>query len=299
MDGRQLAAFRAVVQTGSVTRAAAELGYSQSAVTAQIKSLESTLSVRLFDRSRNGVSLTSSGERFLPYATRMLRLADEARAEIAGNAMVPGELSIGANETITTYHLPMLLKRFHGRYPEVRLSLGVHHEGPDLLLRALAQGEVDIAFFHAAGRPNGDFAATRMADEKMALIAPTGHPLADLDVVTLADLRDTQMLVTSTDCVCGKILQTGLRNFDSPETRILPLGTLEAVKDAVATARLGVSALPRVVVADLIAEGKVTELPWISPARVSRYAVWNRKLEMSQPLRALVDLASVAAGEAT
>jgi DNA-binding transcriptional LysR family regulator len=283
-----------VARTGSVTRAAAELGYSQSAVTAQIKTLESLLGTRLFDRSRNGVSLTSSGERLIPYATRLLKLADEARADVVRDITVSGELSIGANETITTYHLPMLLERFHRSYPDVRLSMGVYHEGPDALVRAMARGEIDIAFFHSAGVPRGDFAATRLAEEDLALIAPIGHPLENIEVVTMADLRDTQLLVTTPSCVCGKIIETGLRTLDSPKTPILPLGTLEAVKSAIATAGLGVSALPRVGVADLIAQEKVSELPWVAPARMSQYAAWNEKLGMSEPLRALVDLITPA-----
>lgn len=291
MDGRQLAAFRMVARTGSVTRAAIELGYSQSAVTAQIKSLEAALHVQLFDRSRNGVRLTPSGERFMPYATRMLKLAEEAMASVAaGDRPVSGTLTIGANETITTYRLPLLVKRFHDRYPDVRLSLRVFHDGPYSLLKSVAQSEIDVALFHSVAEPVTDLESIRIMDEDMALIAPAGHPLEDLDVVAATELRRTQILITRTDCIYSRIIEAHVGGFDMQDTPPLQFGTLEAVKNAVASARLGVSALPRVAVSDQLADAKVTELGWTSHTSVGMYATWQEKLGMSEPLRALVEL---------
>lgn len=292
MDGRQLAAFRMVAETGSVTRAAVELGYSQSAVTAQIKALESMLHVQLFDRSRNGVSLTSSGERFLPYATRMLKLAEEAKANIAtaDNGPVAGTLTIGANETVTTYRLPMLVKHFHECYPDVRLSLRVFHDEPYTLVKSLAKGEIDIALFHSVTDPVTDLDVARILDEDLALVAPVGHPLEELDAVAAHELRRTQILITRADCVYSRVVEAQLGGFELQDTPPLQLGTLEAVKNAVAAARLGVSALPRVVVRELIAREQVTELRWTPPVRVWMYAMWNEKLGVSEPLRALVTL---------
>lgn len=79
MDIRQLRTFHRVAELGSFTRAAAELNYAQSSVTAQIKSLEVSLGSDLFERVGGKVKLTPAGTRLLPYAGQMLSLADEAR----------------------------------------------------------------------------------------------------------------------------------------------------------------------------------------------------------------------------
>ena len=75
MELRQLTTFRAVAESLSFTRAAESLNYAQSSVTAQIKALEEELGVLLFERMGKRVALTGAGQRLLPYAERMLRLA--------------------------------------------------------------------------------------------------------------------------------------------------------------------------------------------------------------------------------
>jgi DNA-binding transcriptional LysR family regulator len=85
IDLRQLETFRAVALTNSFTRAAAELGYSQSSVTIHIKALERELGVPLFDRRRfsKSVVLTEVGRKTLERACKLLALADEIRTAAA------------------------------------------------------------------------------------------------------------------------------------------------------------------------------------------------------------------------
>src|SRR5690606_36391536 len=103
VDVRQLETFRKVAQLGSITRAATELRYAQSTVTAQIKALESELNVALVKRSGRGIQLTAAGERFLPYAERILQLVAEARHNLRPAADPSGTLLIGTMQSITSY----------------------------------------------------------------------------------------------------------------------------------------------------------------------------------------------------
>ena len=82
MENRNVATFIKVVEMNNFTRAAESLGYSQAAVTAQIKQLEHELGAPLFDRIGKRINLTRAGETFLPYAFRLLKAEDEAVASI-------------------------------------------------------------------------------------------------------------------------------------------------------------------------------------------------------------------------
>src|SRR3954453_17075083 len=103
----QLAAFRAVADKGSVGRGADALMVSQPAVSKQIKELERSLGVVLFERHPKGVRLTDAGELLAGYARRIFSLIDEAERAVDDlQSLRRGKLSIGASPTLGTYFLP-------------------------------------------------------------------------------------------------------------------------------------------------------------------------------------------------
>ncbi|QUQ65158.1 LysR family transcriptional regulator [Kutzneria sp. CA-103260] len=284
MDHRQLTTFRMVCHTRSITRAAAELGYSQSAVTSQVKGLESMLRVSLFERRRDGVRLTAFGERFLPYAERMLALADEARTALHADGALAGTVIVGAGESVMTYRLPALVEALHHRHPDIRLSLRIFREGQ--ALRALERDEIDVCLLSAVDEPAGDFQVRDLGVDDIVLVAAPNHSFD-------RDLAGCRFLIAQPDCLYARILAA---EIGAPADSALQLGTLEGVKKAVA-AGLGVALLPRVVVADLVADGEAAILPWraANPARL--YAAWTGKHEGSRELDAVVALMSRASRE--
>ncbi|MFC5058146.1 LysR family transcriptional regulator [Saccharothrix xinjiangensis] len=287
MDIRQLNAFWAVSRTGSITRAAAMLGYSQSAVTAQIKNLESAVRTRLFERRRDGVRLTPGGERFLPYANRLLRLSEEAVSALAPEAPLTGRMTIGASESLTTYRLPDVIRHFHAAHPDVHLMLRTFHEGPDHMMEALVRGDVDIALTHCIDPGPVGVPARRLAPEPLALVAPPDHPMAAGDAVTTDELRRTRTLIVQASCVYDTALRASL-----PGVRAVPplqFGTIEAVKTAVRSG-LGVALLPRVAVTEQLRTGELVELRWEPGVTISSYVLLGKEQDGSQLLSALDSL---------
>ena len=98
MELRELATFCEVARRSSFSRAAAQLGYAQSTVSAQIQSLERSLGVRVFDRLGRNITLTAAGRALLPHAHRLLELHDEAtdavRSATAGDGALTGTVSL-------------------------------------------------------------------------------------------------------------------------------------------------------------------------------------------------------------
>lgn len=122
LDMTALRAFATVVEAGGVTRAAALLHLTQSAVSMQLKRLEEALDVRLLDRTPRGVRLTSDGERALAAARRMIELND-GLIEALRDAEPEGEIRLGVPHDIVPKRIPEVLRAFAADYPRVRVDL--------------------------------------------------------------------------------------------------------------------------------------------------------------------------------
>jgi DNA-binding transcriptional LysR family regulator len=272
VDLRQLETFRKVAQLRSVTRAASELRYAQSTVTAQIKGLESEFNVSLFKRGGRGVQLTPAGEQLLPYADRILELVEEAHRNLRREPEPSGTLVIGTMESITSYRLPPLLELFHYRYPKLRLSL--RPTACAETLTALRQGIFDVGFLMDDVQDHPGLATIVLCEEQLTLVSAPDHPLAGERHITIDDLRDTNIVATEPGCSYRDKF-TRLLSGDNPESlAVLEFGTIEAIKRSV-EARLGIALLPKVTVRAELAAGTLVALPWHAPFRVYTQLAWN------------------------
>lgn len=136
-----LRSFVAVAETRNFTRASEAVHRTQSAVSQQIKRLETELGVQLFDRTGRTVTLTSVGESFLPNARRVLKAHDEAIATITTPDMT-GLVRVGTTDELAMCYLPDILKHFAVHYPAMQVEVWTE-SGPNLMSK-LAKGELDF-----------------------------------------------------------------------------------------------------------------------------------------------------------
>lgn len=185
MNVSKYLAFVTTVECGSFTRAAEKLNYSQSGISRMIGDLEHEWSLSLLERGRTGVSLTSDGERLLPYARslcaeyrRLQMQVDELRG------VQSGLIRIGTISSIATHRLPGVIKRFQSSYPGIdyELLLGDYGE----IESWVRDGSVDCGFTSLPDESDLDLVGIE-SDRFMAVL-PKGHPLAELDVVPIASL---------------------------------------------------------------------------------------------------------------
>jgi len=121
MNPRQLKTFLAVAKHGNITRAASEANLAQSSLSDQMQALEEELGVPLFERSRQGVTLTPAGDVLKSYAEEILALNDEAKTAIRAAAGLEKQaLTIGTLETIAAEKLAGFLSRFRGTQSRYR-----------------------------------------------------------------------------------------------------------------------------------------------------------------------------------
>jgi DNA-binding transcriptional LysR family regulator len=143
LDLRLLATFVRAAQSGTLSATAVQVGRTQSAVTMQIQRLEEALGGRsLFHRSGSGVRLTGSGERFLAYAERILKLQDEAVSALSGKGL-QGSIIFGCPEDYLIAFFPTLLKSFGSIYPDIEIKVVA---APTVELHTLLRSrQVDVA----------------------------------------------------------------------------------------------------------------------------------------------------------
>ncbi|MFF7752801.1 LysR family transcriptional regulator [Streptomyces sp. NPDC007971] len=269
MELRLLVTFEKVATVLSFTRAAAELSYAQSSVTSQIRALESSLGVELFDRLGSRIRLTGAGERLLPYARQIIELAEEARAAVTGTEEPSGTLTVGTMESLTSYRLPPLLEYVHHRHPKVRLALRTTIG--DETRQALRQGTYDVGFLMEEETEHPGLQSVVLAVEPLALVAAPGHALAAGPVVT-ADLTGQSLLATEPGCAYRDLFERELTALKPVE--FMEFGTIEATKRA-AAAGLGIALLPEVTVAAELAAGSLVRLAWEPPFTLRTQLAWR------------------------
>lgn len=192
MDLRQLAALTAVADTGTFSAAADVLHTVQSNVSTHVARLERELGAVLVDRAAG--RLTEEGE---VVVARARRIAGELEALVADVASlrsdVTGNVHVGVIGTTGRWLLPPLLDSMGDRHPGVRVS--VLEGNTTALLPALVSGQLDLALLNLPV-DDPDIAVTPLFEEDLIVVAPTGHPLAAREEVSLAELAGHELLLT-------------------------------------------------------------------------------------------------------
>ena len=185
-----LRVLREVAQSGSFSAAARSLGYTQSAVSRQVASLEAVAGWRLFERSRNGVTLTPAGTRLLASAVRVLDELDAAARELAGEHTELGPVRLGAFATAAAGLVPRAIASLT---PHLKVTL---REGTTpALTRALRAGTLDLAIlartppFRPPDTESPPLELTTLSERELVIGVSAEHPFASARAVEVQQLE--------------------------------------------------------------------------------------------------------------
>ncbi|MED1721834.1 LysR family transcriptional regulator [Brevibacillus parabrevis] len=189
--------FAAVIESGSLTRAGEILGLTQSAISHALASLEQEFGFSILTRGRSGISLTSNGERLLPYMREMLRAQERMKQEVhAINGMEVGTVRIGTFTSVSTQWLPGILKRFQDQYPaiEVKLLEG-YYDGIESWIQA---GEVDMGFVSLP--TTEELESIPLKKDQLYLLVTKEHPLYEEERVHVSRLAEETFIMPKAGC---------------------------------------------------------------------------------------------------
>lgn len=288
MESRHLFTFLVVVEAGSFTRAAQQLDYAQSSVTAQIQALEAEIGLPLFDRIGRRIVLTDAGRRLLPYAQEIAKIHDMAKNALHPEAEMAGSLKIGAPESLAAFRLPEVIRHYRQRYPQVQIVL---KPGQCWELRDLVRsGELDVAFLLQPEVEDRDLNIETLIHEPMALVAPADHPLSREAEVVPAQLKEQTILHTESGCSYRTLFEHYLNRHGVFPDPNLEFWSIEAIKQCVMSG-LGISFLPLISVRSELAEGKLVKLNWNDESqRVATQLALHRKKWRSPALDQFVSM---------
>jgi DNA-binding transcriptional LysR family regulator len=193
MENFKLRVFRVVADTLNFRRAADELHLTQPAITSQIKSLEESLGIALFDRISREIKLTPAGTTLLQYVRQIEGVTNEAVAALAPFGGQEGvEISIGASHTIAVYLLPRLLLPLLEQWPKLRIHImgGSTNE----ILHALTMHQIGIGLIEApAFRP--DLKIEVFGEDELTLIVRPDHRWSEKTLLRAAELIQEPILL--------------------------------------------------------------------------------------------------------
>lgn len=244
--------FRAVAETGTVTRASELLGRAPSNVSTRLRQLEARLGTPLFERRGGRLALSAQGRLLISYADRLLRLASEAESTVR-SGKPRGVLRIGSLESTAAARLPAILSRYHRRYPDVEVEL-VTGTGGALVARVNA-GEIEAAFV-AEPFPARDLEMQHAFTERLVLITHSS-------VRSVSDIRQLDGSVVigfGAGCSYRRRLDDWLSSGGCVPARVMEFGSYHAIVAMVA-AGTGVALVPRSVVQLLRAESEIAQHP--------------------------------------
>ncbi|MCL5077113.1 MAG: LysR family transcriptional regulator [Actinobacteria bacterium] len=281
MELRDIEIFYQVARSENMTRAAQELGFVQSNITARIRKLERELGCILFERTKRGVFLTEDGKRWLPHVESLLTQWKLTETVLHTASAPTGLLRIGSLETTAAIHAAKWLATYHRRFEHVDLTL--HTGTTDELVERVLHRTLDAAFI-AGDVVHPDIASLEVAVE-------------ELRVVTAADdnwpetlTRPEVVTVTfRSGCTYRRKLEEWLKNQQVGHIRTMECGSIEAIFQLV-SGGLGITLMPAAVV-DLLSNRIPLRCHSLdADGRIATHLIWSKHRAQFQALTALVEM---------
>ena len=296
LELRHLLALKAIAEEGTFGRAAAKLGYTQSAVSQQIAMLERIVCQRLIDRpgGPRPVSLTEAGELLLRHADAIAARLQAAQADLAAlDAGDAGPLRIGTYQSVGAKILPSLLSGFKAGWPKVTISLTESTDDEELLA-LVERGELDLTFTMVP-LPAGPFELLQLLRDPYVLVVPAESPLAVRDrPPTLREIAELP-LIANRHC---RSLDAGLQALRATgrDPRIVFRSDDNGTVQWMTAAGIGVALVPRLTVDAGDPRVAVIELGDRVPPRLIGIA-WHRDRRRTRAADAFVGLAQQVTAE--
>ncbi|HEX5133326.1 MAG TPA: LysR family transcriptional regulator [Candidatus Krumholzibacteria bacterium] len=270
--------FYEVARHGSFTAAARDLLVSQSALSVQVQALETSLGGALFDRRRNGVVLTDSGQRAYEVAERIFSDVDRLVADFQiTDRLVSAAVTVGTVNSLGIYVLPEILTAFREKSPGVRIRLDFQES--ERVMDQLYQGKTDLALVPWE-RAYPDLTALPMTRNKMFLVAPPDHPLVALDQPKPRDLEGYPFVGYHEGMHIRAMIDALFRRMSLKIEYSVESSNAATIKQMV-MAGMGLAFLPETAVATDIRRGVLARLdipPLVMSQDVTLYHRKNRTL---------------------
>ncbi|EPH43368.1 LysR substrate-binding domain-containing protein [Streptomyces aurantiacus] len=294
-DSRHIRSFHEVVRTGSYSAAARSLGYTQPAITQQMKALERSVGTVLFTRVGRRMRLTEAGEALSRHAGVILGNIDAAQQQMnAITRLRTGRVRLCAFPSATATLIPEALARLARGHRGIRVEL--QECEPPESLRRLVHGEADVtlAFTYPGLREEvpDEVVEVPLMEDQLTVLMPTRHPMARRRSVRLADLSEERWIAGCLRCRANFLHECAEQGF-APDIAFTTDDNL--VIQSLVSEGLGIAMMPGLVL-NFLCHRSVTGRP-LDPASRRQVSAYVLREHLRIPATALVldELKAVAA----
>jgi len=270
----QIEAFLTVAERRSVSEAATVLFVTQPALTTRIKNLERELGVELFVRAPRGMRLTAEGRAFRGHAQRAVQsLAEGAQLLRQLREGRVGELQVGAAPAISTYVLPLVLRRFQAAFPNVHLIVRTGHS--EEVLELVLREQVQLGLVREV--PHPAITSSPLYEDEIVLVVDPEHRLAAQASIEVGELATERLILFDRTSSYFVLTSAFFREAGIVPRGVMELDNVDATKKMVEHG-LGIAFLPYTAVRGELAAGTLQEvgIAGYEPVRRSIVAIRRR-----------------------
>ncbi|NEX63169.1 LysR substrate-binding domain-containing protein [Noviherbaspirillum galbum] len=296
MELRQLRYFVAIVDHGSLSRAARALHVAQPALTQQIRQLEEELGAQLLHRSAQGVVSTDAGKTFHEHAQAILKQVEDARSAVAQSADKPaGTVALGIPQSVSNVLALPMLTAVRTSYPDI--SLQITEELTGNLTEQLKSGRINLAVLFDDGQL-GAFAGAPLVEEDMMFITRAGSRFAPKGrSIALRKAAAVPMILPGLQHGVRPRIESIVRRAGLSLSQVIDINSVAILKSAL-LADIGATILPVAPMMSEIEHGELQAFP-LNGAAISRTVVlcWSRNIPLTNAGNALKNLVMTVSGE--
>lgn len=282
MDIRNFKTFKKIVETGSFSKAAEQLGYAQSTVTFHIQSIESYYRRPLFNRVGNAVELTEFGQNIISQVDALLDAYEAVEGASALDMAPQGSIRIGTPESLLLYRLYDIIREYKQTYPQVEIVISI--DMCPALRDKVLKGELDLGILLQPEYQYGQLNTTLLKKEEMCFVAPMDYTGDDF-----LPQGNQMVLYTEKECTYREVFQNYLQGQKFYPTNVLETGSVEVIKKYIQYG-MGISYLPLYAVQEDARQGKLRIKQHDSPVEFYTQVIFHKNKWLSPAVQAFVNM---------
>lgn len=287
MELRNLITFIHVAELGSFTKAAEQLGYSQSTVSFQIKQLEEGLGCLLFERINHTIALTERGHELVSYAHGVRALMDEFKESLHKEEQLTGHIHIVTPDSICDDMINSHYIDFHEKYPSISIRFTTGDSG--VMLSMLDHNEADFIITLDGHLYNKDYVIAKEELVPMHFVASPNSPFANKKNLSIKDIINEPFILTENGQGYRRVFDKELAKKSLEINPILEIGRTDMITSLVARGNT-ISFLPDFVTKPMIDSGELCFLDVRDMnIEIWKQLIYHKNKWISKSLKAFID----------
>ena len=287
MELKNLITFTQVAELGSFTKAAEQLGYSQSTISFQIKQLEEELGCLLFERINHTITLTERGRELVSYAHQVRALTDEFKENLNKEEEVAGHIHIVTPDSVCDDMITNNYTNFHNKFPNISIKFTT--ADTLVMFDMLDHNEADIIITLDTHSYNKDYVIAKEEQLSMHFVASSNSKFAGKKNLKMKDIINEPFILTEYGQGYRRVFDKELAKKSLEITPVLEIGRTDIITTVVSESNM-ISYLPDFVTKDLIESGKLCYLDVRDMnIEIWKQLIYHKNKWISKTLKTVID----------